>query len=111
MKIRSAIEINNLKDYKETKLQKYPRLIDKLIYLVYGIRPNIVFVVDQLSKHNANYRKSHLQAAKRVVRYLKGTMQMGFVFGKEVNSHFPRDPPLYGFIRYVDKDFAKDLVD
>lgn len=53
------------------------------MYLLCGIRLDITFVVGQLSKHNASLRKSHLRAAKKVVRYLKGTMEMGLTFGRE----------------------------
>lgn len=38
-------------------------------------------------------------------------MQIGLVFGREVNSHLPKDPPPYGLIGYVDSNFAEDLAD
>lgn len=64
MQASSAIEMTDPKDYEGTKLQEYQCLIDKLIYLAYGIRSDIAFIVGQLSKHNANLRKGHLQAIK-----------------------------------------------
>ena len=48
---------------------------------------------------------------KRVVKYLKGTMQIGLVFGKEVNKHLPRDPSPYVLIKYADSNFARDFAD
>lgn len=39
----------------------------KLIYLAYGIRLDIVFVVGQLSKYNTDPKKRHLRATKRIV--------------------------------------------
>ena len=78
------------------------------MYLAYKTRPDIAFMVGQLTKYNANPRKSHLQVAKKVVRYLKGIMQMGLVFRKKVNSYLLRDPLPYDFIRYVDSNFARD---
>lgn len=81
------------------------------MYLAYGTRPDIAFVVGQLSKHNANPRKGYLRAAKRVVRYLKGTMHMGLVFGRESNNRLPRNPPPYGLTGYADSNFAEDPED
>lgn len=45
MKTSYAIDIGKFKDYEETDLQEYQQLIAKLIYLAYGTRPNIAFVV------------------------------------------------------------------
>ncbi len=76
------------------------------MYLACGTRPDIAFVVSQLSKYNADPRKGHLQVAKKVVRYLKGIMQMGLVFGREVKGHLLRDLPPYDFIGYANSNFA-----
>ncbi len=112
MKAGSAIEMTDPEDYEETELQEYQRLIGKLMYLACGIRPDIAFAVGQLSKHNADPRKGHLRAAKRVVRYLKGTMQMGLIFGRaSANGQLPQDPPPYVLVGYADSNFAGDPED
>lgn len=80
MKASSVIEMLDFGDYDITNFQKYQFLIGKLIYLLYRTRPNIAFAVSQLSRYNADSQKNHFQATKRVVRYLKGTMQMGLIF-------------------------------
>lgn len=49
-----------LDDYNKTDLQKYQKLIDKLMYLAYGTKPNIVFAIKQLNRHNANLKKNYL---------------------------------------------------
>ena len=81
------------------------------MYLAFGIRPDIAFVVGKLSKYNADPRISHLQVAKRVVRYLKGTIQISLVFRKGLKDHSSRNRPLYGFIGYADSNFAGDPGD
>ncbi len=109
MKTGSSIKMSNPKDYKEAHLCTYQQLIKKLIYLACDTCPNIAFVVRQLSKHNADPRKGHLQVAKRVVRYLKGTIEMGLIFGQETANCHLREAPPYGLIGYADSNFAGDL--
>lgn len=73
MKAGSSIEMGEHDDYEEAELKLYQRLIGKLMYLSCGTRPDIAFVVGQLSRHNADPRVGHMRAAKRVIRYLKGS--------------------------------------
>ena len=56
MKAGLAIEINKPKDYKETELWEYQRLIGKLMYLACGTKPDITFMVGQLSRHNTDFK-------------------------------------------------------
>lgn len=37
----------------------YQKLVKKLIYLSYDIKPNITFVIEQLNRNKANLRKDH----------------------------------------------------
>lgn len=74
MKAGLAIDMPDTDNYKKIKLLKYYWLIGKLMYLAYGTRPNIAYAEGQLSKNNADPRKSHLKAAKKVVQYLKERM-------------------------------------
>ena len=54
IKAGSAIDISDINAYKEEDLYTYQQLIGKLIYLAYGTRPDIAFVIGQLSKHNVD---------------------------------------------------------
>lgn len=67
MKVGSTLDMEEPDDYEEANLRSYQRLIGKLKYLSCGTRPDIAFVVGQLSKHNADPRFGHMRAAKRVV--------------------------------------------
>lgn len=106
MKAGSAIEMLEPEDYDKADLHTYQRLIGKLMYLACGTRPNIFFAVRQLSKYNADPRKGHFRAAKRVVRYLKSTMQMGLMFGRASRELLP-----YSLTGYADSNFAGDPAD
>lgn len=80
MKAGNFIEMQGEDDYKEVDLKIYQELIGKFIYLSCGTRPDILFVVRQLSKRNIDPRVRHLKAAKRVMQYLKDTMQLGLIY-------------------------------
>lgn len=82
IKASFVIDMTETDAYKEEDLHTYQRLIEKLIYLACRIRPDIAFAIGELSKYNADPQKSHLQAVKRVVQYLKGTMNLGLVYEK-----------------------------
>lgn len=51
-------------------------LIGSLLYLTAN-RPNITFVVGVCARFQADPKKSHLDAAKRILKYLKGTINLG----------------------------------
>jgi len=51
---------------------KYRGLIGSLLYLT-ASRPDIMFVVCLCARYQANPKESHFKAAKRILKYLKGT--------------------------------------
>ena len=60
----------------------YTSLVGSLNYASVCTRPDISFAVSILCKHMINPTKNHWQAAKRVLRYLKGTKDYGITFDK-----------------------------
>jgi hypothetical protein len=63
----------------------YQELIRSLMHLVQCTRPDLAFTVGTLSKFNKNPGNQHWIAAKRVLRYLRGTSKDKLTFEK--NSH------------------------
>ncbi|KAL0366872.1 UNVERIFIED_CONTAM: Retrovirus-related Pol polyprotein from transposon RE2 [Sesamum radiatum] len=58
---------------------KYRRLVGRLLYLGFT-RPNFSFPVQKLSQYMQHPRASHWDAALHVLRYLKGTCNLGLFF-------------------------------
>lgn len=79
----------------------YQSMVGSLLYCSISTRPDIAHAVSMVSKFNSDPRECHLTAAKRILRYLKGTIDLSLVYGK-----VEPDPGLIGF---SDADWAGDM--
>lgn len=59
MKTGSPFILDQAEDYFQTDLIAYSYFIEKLIYLACKTRPDIVFIMEQLSWHNSDAQISH----------------------------------------------------
>ncbi|GJW93220.1 retrovirus-related pol polyprotein from transposon TNT 1-94 [Tanacetum coccineum] len=59
-------------------------MIGSLMYLT-SSRPDLVFVVCMCSWYQAKPTEKHLHAVKWIFRYLKGTMNMGVCYSKDID--------------------------
>jgi hypothetical protein len=85
---------------KDSKaLELYQELIESLPYLSGCTRPDIAQAVGVLSRFMSAPTDFHLSAAKQVVRYLAGTVNLGLQFSRGANV-------LNG---YCDADYAGDI--
>jgi hypothetical protein len=72
-------------DYEVTNF-KYRELVGALLWLARTGRPDILYAVGQLTQFNHLWDNSHIIAAKRVLRYLKGTMELNLTLTKSINE-------------------------
>lgn len=63
-----------------TKNPKYRELVGSLMYLAVATRSDIAHTVSVLSQFNERPTEEHWGAAKRVLRYSKGTPRLGLTF-------------------------------
>lgn len=70
----------NEKEREEMSTVPYRSLTGSLLYLATSTRPDIMHAVSLLSQFNENPGADHWKAAKRVLRYLKGTKNLQLVF-------------------------------
>jgi hypothetical protein len=66
-------------------LEAYQELIGSLIYLSGCTRPDIAQAVEVLSRFMSAPTDVHLSAAKQVIRYLAGTVNLGLQFSRGEN--------------------------
>ncbi|GJS61416.1 retrotransposon protein, putative, ty1-copia subclass [Tanacetum coccineum] len=62
---------------------RYRGMVGSLMYLT-ASRPDLVFVVCMCARYQAKPTKKHLTAVKWVFRYLKGTINMGMWYPKDI---------------------------
>ena len=60
----------------------YRSAVGELLWLARTGRPDILYAVNQLTKFCHDWDTSHVTAAKRVIRYLKGTIDLKLRFSK-----------------------------
>ena len=77
-------------------------MIGSLLHLSANTRPDITYAIDRLAKFNQELTEDHLRAAKRVLRYLKGTIDKGPSFEKTTNNKLKA---------YVEADWDADVTD
>ncbi|XP_016499411.1 secreted RxLR effector protein 161-like [Nicotiana tabacum] len=79
----------------------YRGIIGSLPYLT-ASRPYIVFSVGLCARLQSNPKESHMKAAKRILRYLKGTQDLVLYYPSSDN---------FDLVGYVDANYAGYLVD
>lgn len=81
---------------------RYKHIIGSLMYLM-AARPDIMFVLGLLSRFMERPTKLHLEAAKRVLKYINGTFNFGIFYSKEGEDE--------ELVSYIDSGYARDLND
>jgi transposase InsO family protein len=84
-----------------TLTRDYQSIIGGLMFAAICTRPDIAFAVNRLARYCANPTQAHYTAAKRILRYMKGTIDYRINY----TGTAEHDPQLVG---YSDADWAQD---
>ena len=97
----TGCSLNTNDDLAVVHQPTYRSMIGSLLYLT-GTRPNIMHVVGIVGRFQENLKEAHLQAVKRIFKYLQGTQNYGL--------WYPRDTDLT-LHAYTDADWAGSMDD
>ncbi|XP_074347280.1 secreted RxLR effector protein 161-like [Apium graveolens] len=79
----------------------FKSLVGSLRYLTFT-RPDIMYAVGLVSRYMEKPKQDHFMAAKRILRYIKGTLDHGLFYSHSQNSKL---------VGYSDSDYGGDLDD
>ncbi|GJS90258.1 retrovirus-related pol polyprotein from transposon TNT 1-94 [Tanacetum coccineum] len=99
-----GLQIKQMEDDEECESvdsTKYRGMIGSLLYLT-ASRPDIMFSVCLCARFQEAPKTSHLEAVKRIFRYIKGTTHLGLWYPKGTDIET---------VVYADSDHARDYVD
>ena len=86
---------------KSVDITRYRGMIGSLLYLT-ASRPDIMYSVCVCARFQANPKESHLNAIKRIFRYLSGTINLGLFY--PISNTFD-------LVGYSDADYAGSQTD
>ncbi|KAK3018739.1 hypothetical protein RJ639_003033 [Escallonia herrerae] len=84
------------KDLEEARM--YRQLVGSLIYLTLT-RPDISYAVCVMNRYMQNPKKLHLEAVRRILRHVKGTLDYGIIYKKGGDCKL---------VDFCDADYAGD---
>nr|GEV72910.1 retrovirus-related Pol polyprotein from transposon TNT 1-94 [Tanacetum cinerariifolium] len=93
--------LSNDWDVERMSKVSYANVVGSLMYLMVCTRPDIAYAISIMNRYLANPGKNHWEAVKWILKYLKGTADVGLVYARDQGKHVYVD----GF---VDADYAKD---
>lgn len=79
----------------------YKQMVGCLMYLA-ATRLDLMYVINLVSRFMGSPSEHHMQVIKRVLRYVKGTMDFGVMYKRNGNEKL---------VAYSDSDYAGDLDD
>ena len=89
-------------DMEALDQQSYQSLVGSLMYLATCTRPDIAFAVGTLARFSSKPNSTHWVAAKRTLRYLRGTSNHGIIFKGDES---------WSCVGYSDADWAGNKDD
>ena len=80
----TGCKLSNIDDSKNVEQKIYRSMIGSILYLT-TTRPDVMNAMCQVDRFQSSPKASHLLAIKRILRYLKGTIDYGLWYFKGNN--------------------------
>nr|GEV47993.1 uncharacterized mitochondrial protein AtMg00810-like [Tanacetum cinerariifolium] len=97
----SDTKLTKDEECESVDITKYRGMIGSLLYLMTS-RPDIMFSVCLCARFQEDPETSHLEAVKRIFRYIKGTTHLGLLYPEGTGIET---------VVYACSDYARDYVD
>ncbi|KAK1392928.1 hypothetical protein POM88_011984 [Heracleum sosnowskyi] len=97
----TAIKLGASDNSIKVDVTSYRGMIGSLLYLT-ASRPDIMYATCLCARFQADPRDLHLVAVKRILRYIKGTPNLGIWYPKDSG---------FNLVGYTDSDYAGSVVD
>jgi hypothetical protein len=81
----------------------YRQMVGSIMHAPIYTRPDIAFVANKLSQYNVDPSAVHMHAAKHLLRYLKGSINLEITYSAGIGDLTP--------ITYADASYTSDLDD
>ena len=78
----------------------YQSAIGSLLYIANATRPDLSQAVNRMASYCNEPTSVHWRMVKRIMRYLKGTINLGIMYQREINPEL---------VAYSDSDYAGDI--
>ena len=97
----TTVKIGACENFVKVDVSSYRSMIVSLLYLI-ASRPDTMYATSFCARFQADPRDLYLVVVKRILRYLKGTPNLGIWHPKESG---------FNLIGYTDSDYAGSVVD
>ena len=79
-----------VKDFQATEDSRtaYQSAVGSLMFVMLGTRPDIAYAVSVVSRYGSNPNEAHWKAVKRILRYLRQTVDYQLVFRGDLQPLF-----------------------
>lgn len=86
IKLSSSMSPTTPKEWETMRHVPYLQILGAIAYLAIATRPDIAFAVSVLSRFSKNPGIQHWEALKRLLRYLKGTVDLKLTYSPDATS-------------------------
>ena len=83
-KLLARLSLKTIDDREYISHISYANAVDNLMYVMVCTRPDLSQAVSMISRYMHNPSKSHWEALKQIMWYIKDTVDVGLIFEKDV---------------------------